>query len=125
MFLFASTILFICSLFNDAVSKSGHTISKNQMAANKEMEGRWKQAIVANFKVLSSHLPRQTEEIYKKKPHVSPCLSRNATCTSLIQVRSVLPCVNLIISSRSHLGNRRCPHQRNINANFDSPMLSL
>jgi len=49
------------------------------MAANKEMERRWKQVVVAYFKVLSSHLPRGTEENYKKKPHVSPCPRRNAT----------------------------------------------
>jgi Mor family transcriptional regulator len=78
MFLFASTILFICSLFNDAVSKSGHTISKDQMAAIKEMERSWKQAIVVSFKVLSSHLPRRTEQSYKK-PHVIPCSRLNAT----------------------------------------------
>ena len=77
--MFASTILFICSLFNDAVSKPGHTVSKDQMVANKEMERRWKQEVVAYFKALSSHLPRGTEENYKKKPHVSPRSSRNAT----------------------------------------------
>jgi len=65
MFLFASTILFICSLFNDAVSKFRHTVSKDQMAANKEMERRWKQVVVAYFKVLSSHLTRGTEENQK------------------------------------------------------------
>jgi Mor family transcriptional regulator len=71
MFLFSSTILFICSLFIDAVNKSGHTMSKDQMAANEEMEREWKQAVVAYFKVLSSHLPRGTEENYKKKPRQS------------------------------------------------------
>lgn len=39
-------------------------------------------------------------------------------CTSLIQVRRVPSCAHLII------GNRRFPHQRNLNAHFDYPMLS-
>lgn len=50
----------------------------DQMAANKEVERRWKQAIVAYFKVLPSHLPRGKEENYKN-PHVSPRSSLNAT----------------------------------------------
>jgi len=124
MFLFASTILFICSLFNDAVSKFRHTVSKDQMAANKEMERRWKQVVVAYFKVLSSHLTRGTEENQKNFMSVR-VWAEMQPCTSLIQVRRVLPCVKLIISSRSHLGNRRFPHKRNLNAHFDSPMLSL
>ena len=91
------------------------------------MERRWKQAIVGYFKVLSSHLPRHIVENYKKKKNLMSVRVRAETqpSISLIQVRSVLPSVNLIISSRSHLGNRRCPHQRNLNANFDFPMLSL
>jgi hypothetical protein len=78
MYLFYSIVLFICSLFIDAVNKSGHTMSKDQVAANEEMERKGKQAVEAYFKVLSSHLPRGTEENYKKKL-VSLGPSRNST----------------------------------------------
>jgi hypothetical protein len=86
MFLFYSIVLFICSLFIDAVNKSGHTMSKDQVAANEEMERKGDKAVEAYFKVLSSHLLRGTErkkiklkKTKKKKKLVSPGPSRNST----------------------------------------------
>jgi hypothetical protein len=37
------------------------------MTVNNELERMWKEVVMAQFKVLSCHLPGQTKENYKKK----------------------------------------------------------
>jgi hypothetical protein len=36
------------------------------MIVNNELQGMWKEAVVAEFKIYSLHSPRETEENYKK-----------------------------------------------------------
>jgi hypothetical protein len=44
--------MFVCSLFNDAVSNSGNIASNDSMTVNDELGGAQKQMIVIKFKVL-------------------------------------------------------------------------
>jgi hypothetical protein len=48
-----------CGLFNDAVGSSDYIVSNDRM--NSDLERTWKDAIVVEFKVLSRHLPGETE----------------------------------------------------------------
>jgi hypothetical protein len=60
-------ILFIYNLFNDAFSSTDYILSNERMTVNNELERMWKEAVVAQFKVLSQHLlGGGTEENHKK-----------------------------------------------------------
>jgi hypothetical protein len=59
-------VYFIYSLFNDTFSKSDYIASNERMIVNNELERKWKEAVVAQFKVLSRHLPGGTKENHEK-----------------------------------------------------------
>jgi hypothetical protein len=52
--------LFVCGLFNNAVSSSDYIASNNMMV--NELERIWKEAVMVYFKLLSWHLRGGTEE---------------------------------------------------------------
>jgi hypothetical protein len=63
---FGTEYLFIYSLFNDAFIISDYIASNERMIVNNELESMWKEAVMAQFKVLSRHLPGGTDEIHEK-----------------------------------------------------------
>jgi hypothetical protein len=64
--MFVFIYLFIYSLFNDAFSISDYIASNKRMIVNNELERMWKETVVAQFKVLSRHLPGGTEGNHEK-----------------------------------------------------------
>jgi hypothetical protein len=61
----------ICSLFNDTFS-----VTQDYTASNERMIGErmWKEADVAQFKVISWHLPAGTEENHEKPVKIAGLL---------------------------------------------------
>jgi hypothetical protein len=67
-----SNYLFMCSIFNDAVSNSGYIAFNEWLLVNDEMEWMWKEAIVAYFMIQFQHLAGDTEGKSRKSSVFRP-----------------------------------------------------
>jgi hypothetical protein len=50
--LYSGELLHICSLFNNVVSHSNYTAWNNQTLVNNDLDGMWKEVVMAKSKVL-------------------------------------------------------------------------
>jgi hypothetical protein len=66
---------FTYGLLNDNVSNSGNIASNESMTSNNKLEKMWKESIMVQFKVLTRHSPRGTEEYHEEPSKDNRCSS--------------------------------------------------
>lgn len=58
--------VYVCSLFNDAVTQTINILSNLKMKLNNQLQRMWKKVVMPKFKVLSQHLSERIKESHKK-----------------------------------------------------------